>query len=316
MWEMDDNVTNCRQCDVMFSMMKRKHHCRHCGGIFCETCCKEIPGTKTRDRQCDGCRYGETVGEAVKSLATANCTKSGNNNTSNAVSKLGALTVPPKWLKLYRGSLFPEDEEDNAASLSRAGLVSAANLDRDPSTTLLLPPEKGYFEIINKSDSECCCVKLLGPGNHNVVYEVPRPSYLCIPPLDTAHVCFDPDCEYLDLLVLFDNPSPVPSSRSIVFDTTPTGQHMQAVTNITPCAQVAAFNEFLAYRIPCRGRNVLLKYKGGDVVEPRLGTSIARVGVFNSFSNLVTSSKAKKENQQLDMETNVAGMTLICNSRC
>lgn len=327
MWEMDDNVTNCRQCDVVFSMLTRKHHCRHCGGIFCEACCKEIPGTKTRDRQCDGCRCGQTVGETVKELATANCTKSGNNNTSNAESKLAALTTPPKPLRLWRGSLFPEDEEDNAAALARAALTSAADIERDPATTLLVPPLQGYFELINKSDSECCCLKLLKPGNHNVVYEVPRPSYICVPPGETVHVCFDPDFDYIDLFVLFGNPHKVPASRSIVYDTTPSSADCSggslssslsggvAVSNISPCAKTANFEEFMIYRLPCKGHNVLLKYKGRDLLEPRLGTSIARVGVFNSIGNLVGSSKSKKANQQLDMETNIKALTLICNSR-
>jgi hypothetical protein len=313
MWEMDDNVTNCRQCDAAFSMLNRKHHCRQCGGIFDEACCREMPGTKTRDRQCDGCRYGETVGDKVKELATANCTKSGNNNTSNAASKLAALTVPPKCFKLSRGSLFPEDEDDSAGALARASLVSAASLERDPATTLLVPPEKGYFEMINKSDSECCCIKLLQPGNHNVIYEVPRPSYMCVPPGESVHVCFDPRSDYIDLIVLFDNPHSVPASRSIVYDTTPIDG--VAVSNISPCAQATNFEEFMVYRLPCKGFNVLLKYKGSDVVERRLGTSIARVGVFNSLSNLVGSTKTKKENQQLSMETNLPHLTLICNSR-
>ena len=114
MWEHDENVVSCRHCAAKFGVMTRKHHCRQCGGIFCESCCKEfeVPGEKYKDRTCFGCRHGEAAGDTVKAIATRNCTDSGNNNTSNAASKLAALTVPADPFKLQRGSLFPEEEDD------------------------------------------------------------------------------------------------------------------------------------------------------------------------------------------------------------
>ena len=37
-WVDDTSVTSCPKCDVEFSMMRRRHHCRQCGGIFCWQC--------------------------------------------------------------------------------------------------------------------------------------------------------------------------------------------------------------------------------------------------------------------------------------
>uniref|UniRef100_A0A915PVJ6 FYVE-type domain-containing protein n=1 Tax=Setaria digitata TaxID=48799 RepID=A0A915PVJ6_9BILA len=37
-WEKDGNVVNCKGCNLQFSMSKRKHHCRNCGSIFCNSC--------------------------------------------------------------------------------------------------------------------------------------------------------------------------------------------------------------------------------------------------------------------------------------
>ncbi|VDN44614.1 unnamed protein product [Gongylonema pulchrum] len=37
-WEKDANVANCKGCNLQFSMSKRKHHCRNCGSIFCNSC--------------------------------------------------------------------------------------------------------------------------------------------------------------------------------------------------------------------------------------------------------------------------------------
>jgi hypothetical protein len=35
LWESSDNAWHCRKCALQFSLFQRKHHCRRCGGIFC-----------------------------------------------------------------------------------------------------------------------------------------------------------------------------------------------------------------------------------------------------------------------------------------
>lgn len=37
-WEQDEKVTNCKLCVKDFNVARRKHHCRRCGGIFCNEC--------------------------------------------------------------------------------------------------------------------------------------------------------------------------------------------------------------------------------------------------------------------------------------
>ncbi|KAG0242758.1 hypothetical protein B0O80DRAFT_460532 [Mortierella sp. GBAus27b] len=46
-WMTDENAKECFGCSAPFSMIRRKHHCRICGVIFCSKCAfKIIPGAK------------------------------------------------------------------------------------------------------------------------------------------------------------------------------------------------------------------------------------------------------------------------------
>jgi hypothetical protein len=46
LWEKNESTSCCRNCDFEFQTFHRKHHCRSCGGIFCESCCHSYEPTK------------------------------------------------------------------------------------------------------------------------------------------------------------------------------------------------------------------------------------------------------------------------------
>eukprot|EP01134_Creolimax_fragrantissima_P006442 CFRG6442T1 len=58
-WMPDDQVSNCSLCQKRFSAMRRKHHCRRCGHIFCNTCAhyrRLIPHISSKPvRVCNNC---------------------------------------------------------------------------------------------------------------------------------------------------------------------------------------------------------------------------------------------------------------------
>ncbi|XP_050535792.1 RUN and FYVE domain-containing protein 2 isoform X3 [Daktulosphaira vitifoliae] len=57
-WERDNEVSNCKKCKKEFSLTRRKHHCRHCGGIFCTQCSDNmmmLPSSAKPARVCDEC---------------------------------------------------------------------------------------------------------------------------------------------------------------------------------------------------------------------------------------------------------------------
>lgn len=70
-WVRDEAVTMCMLCDTMFTLTRRRHHCRACGGIFCNTCCHakaalEYAGGK-QNRVCQTC-YKIIVRGATRSV--------------------------------------------------------------------------------------------------------------------------------------------------------------------------------------------------------------------------------------------------------
>ncbi|CAF0805138.1 unnamed protein product [Adineta ricciae] len=58
-WINDSDVHNCMKCGQTFTMTQRKHHCRSCGNIFCDTCSSKTAvvaaSSKKAQRVCDQC---------------------------------------------------------------------------------------------------------------------------------------------------------------------------------------------------------------------------------------------------------------------
>ena len=40
-WVADSEVKACAACGSLFTQLRRKHHCRSCGHIYCSKCCME-----------------------------------------------------------------------------------------------------------------------------------------------------------------------------------------------------------------------------------------------------------------------------------
>jgi len=57
-WAKDEEVTSCSNCDLEFTLFRRKHHCRSCGNIFCHDCSAHTALTTAGPkpvRVCDSC---------------------------------------------------------------------------------------------------------------------------------------------------------------------------------------------------------------------------------------------------------------------
>lgn len=59
-WKMNSASKQCQQCQQGFSVIRRRHHCRACGGLVCDKCSAtrkllEYVNAKRPVRVCDGC---------------------------------------------------------------------------------------------------------------------------------------------------------------------------------------------------------------------------------------------------------------------
>ena len=59
-WKPDDDTTACHKCRSNFTTTRRRHHCRHCGEVFCASCSShrlalQHQPTKAPVRVCDTC---------------------------------------------------------------------------------------------------------------------------------------------------------------------------------------------------------------------------------------------------------------------
>jgi hypothetical protein len=288
LWELDKEVSVCRDCAKPFSVVARRHHCRNCGGIFCDDCTVtgvELNGAKV-DRGCKGCIRGETPGENVRVAIE----KSLSIFDTRGNRKVTITNVPLKY-----GSPF--EDSSSAPSSPKAG--SGKEITTKPDA-----PTSGYFEFANKLGL-FCCVKLMSGGDGgdvSTLWEVARPSYTAVPPNGVVHGKFDPAIPFIELIVLMGNPN-APETDAL-YDT------VQHANRISKCAAVSNFRRYLVFRIESAGKNVMLKYKGDTVLEPRLGNSVGRVGIFGKLG-------MKDESKDtLNFDTNVApsAIRLFCAS--
>lgn len=122
-----------------------------------------------------------------------------------------------------------------------------------------------------------------------------------VPPKDAIYGMFNPEEDEISLVVLYDNPYPIPSDKAVLFNTRAPGASPERVSL---CARIDQFTRLQVYHIACRGRNVLLKYKGEGRVEPRQGNTPDRVGWLGRFQG------RRFDVGKLDYETNVTSLQI------
>lgn len=324
LWEKDEFVNCCRgqfycsQKDVEFSPFRRRHHCRYCGGIFCDSCLRSeasnpsSDGTTLIESCCLGCVAGRTPGDHIRQFIE------GKIMNQSAEALAIDCRTPAMTVFLQPGCPFDSKLLNFASSSSPSS-----------SNAVLSAPRSGFFEFINKSDS-FCCIKVLhryiNPNITNekksangetvgfsVLWEVCRPLYVSLPPQAAVHGYLSEGVD--DLVVLLLHVNTHLAEKGITFEQAnnpvPTEPPMSS-SSVPKCCLIGEFRHYTAFQIRhVAGHNVLLKFKGGGgtacEVEPRMGSSVKRVGV---FAKLLSSSSKKGEKEEdsstLDFSTNIS----------
>ncbi|KAM9957790.1 hypothetical protein ACTFIW_012761 [Dictyostelium discoideum] len=79
-WKDESSITNCNLCDNTFTIIRRTHHCRACGGVFCEACsnqkvCLYGFGVNNKVRICLMC-FDAVKAESSNSIYASNINNS------------------------------------------------------------------------------------------------------------------------------------------------------------------------------------------------------------------------------------------------
>eukprot|EP00597_Dinobryon_sp_UTEXLB2267_P005984 CAMPEP_0170079278 /NCGR_PEP_ID=MMETSP0019_2-20121128/15701_1 /TAXON_ID=98059 /ORGANISM="Dinobryon sp., Strain UTEXLB2267" /LENGTH=179 /DNA_ID=CAMNT_0010292659 /DNA_START=556 /DNA_END=1096 /DNA_ORIENTATION=- len=135
----------------------------------------------------------------------------------------------------------------------------------------------------------------------SVLWEVCRPLYVSLPPQAAVHGYLSEGVDDLVVLLLHVNTNPVEKNITFEQANTPVPTESPSTSSTVPKGcQVGEFRHYTAFQVRhVAGHNVLLKFKGGGgaacEVEPRMGSSVKRVGVFAKL--LSSSSKKEKEEE-------------------
>ena len=198
LWEPAEDINSCRGCAK--KIKTRKHHCRSCGGVYCDECCPGIsPSDYERSllppqlpipsgpsiRLCIGCRRGECPSRNIKDKIkkVLNEELAGLGGSHKHLEKVNAK------VNEAMGALFNDDEETDVAvrslRLSR-GSFFGENGMTDMSGNRP-PAVSGYFEFFNKSD-EVIALKITVSPLVDVRPELARPSFIACKLIRYAYI--------------------------------------------------------------------------------------------------------------------------------
>lgn len=60
-WQHEEDIDDCNNCKQQFTVTKRKHHCRHCGKIFCNDCISKTVTSGPNSRPSKVCDICHTI---------------------------------------------------------------------------------------------------------------------------------------------------------------------------------------------------------------------------------------------------------------
>ncbi|XP_065877462.1 uncharacterized protein [Euphorbia lathyris] len=153
-WVVD--ASHCQGCSSQFTFINRKHHCRRCGGIFCNSCCQQRMVLRGQGdspvRICEPCK---TLEEAARfELRYGNKNKAGRGS-SRSTSKhedqvlnqiLGNDEKKSSWAQKSNSELVSRTERPNRT----ASCTSSANEMVDGGEEIQKNPIEEFNHVQNE----------------------------------------------------------------------------------------------------------------------------------------------------------------------
>lgn len=150
-WERDEEARDCRGCGRHFTFFLRKHHCRRCGRIFCDSCSSKRAQLRANDIVVDPSLPGMAASEVIAPTRVCNGCHA-------------ELQLPPQ-LQNMRAS-----EAAVAASRVRAGGEASSrsgvetHLDESGYRSTLAPPSDASSRASELTECPVCSTSLSALG--------------------------------------------------------------------------------------------------------------------------------------------------------
>lgn len=211
-WLPDHDANSCISCDSLFTLIRRRHHCRSCGKIFCSDCCRQRAkllylGNK-EGRVCNNCYYiletaalttePETITDREPSVTTTN----EESNTASTSSNIRVQGV----LKTNDQANSSANRDNETTSSSGNQLVNKQVMFSDgirPGTDL--SESYGFSNIPSTSDdnnSVVSNISVLTRQNKNINAQSSSSSKKSRNSKSFSHVTFCDDLGYLPPLMV------------------------------------------------------------------------------------------------------------------
>lgn len=162
-WEEDTTVKRCRQCQVLFGALQRKHHCRLCGQIICSDCSRFKPlpvgeGGEHELRVCGSCDWTLFRRLSILSALTDDHPKGGTGGVGISLTNLYMLYTQMRQVRRQISDIMPRfneqlvrfEEEIDRLSMPRENRLKEARFEAATARDTLMLLYRHYEQLMRQ----------------------------------------------------------------------------------------------------------------------------------------------------------------------
>lgn len=130
-WQQDSSADLCGRCSSVFTLLRRRHHCRHCGGVFCSPCSEQRLWLRPWRRAESGGEEDAAAAAPAPPLAQRATSVTAQTSRAGGAAASAATNTTPGVATLSTFSSFasqtPRHADENSF-LSEASVHGGASL--------------------------------------------------------------------------------------------------------------------------------------------------------------------------------------------